>query len=76
VQAGLLVAAAESPDGGPVTLQAGSDCPGRFAGSDGKHDAGVLNLKEDQASALGHGFQDGEVGRGNGQRARLSATHR
>ena len=52
----------------------GSDLVDRFARSDSKHEARVLDLKESQASAVGHRFQDGKIGWGEGQRARLSAT--
>jgi hypothetical protein len=75
VQPVLLVAAAKSPDGGAVTPQASGNLLDRIARSDSKHDARVLNLKEGQASALGHGFQDGQIARGDAQRAGLSATH-
>jgi hypothetical protein len=59
LQAALLVTAADTPDSGPVTLQAVSDHLDRFSGSDGKHDPGVLDLVEGQTSAVGHRFQDG-----------------
>jgi len=52
----VLVAAADPPDGGPVAPQAVSDRLDRLAASDGQDDAGVLDLVEAQASAVGHRF--------------------
>src|SRR5262249_18343165 len=59
--AALLVAAAEPPDRGPVTLQPGSDLPDGRAGGDGQNDAGVLDLEEGQASAVSDRVQDRQV---------------
>src|SRR4029453_12093810 len=56
-----LVAAAGTPDGGPVTPQAVSDGVDRLPAGDGEDDAGVLDLVEAQASAVGHRFQDRSV---------------
>jgi len=47
----------------------------RFAGGDGEGDAGVLDLEPGQASAVGHGLQDGEVGGGERQGTRFAAAH-
>jgi hypothetical protein len=47
----------------------------RFPGGDGQDDAGVLDLKPSQASAAGHGSQDGEVGVSDGQRTGFAARH-
>jgi hypothetical protein len=46
LQAPLLVAAADSPDRGPVTLQAVGDAVDRFAAGNGQGNAGMLDLKE------------------------------
>src|SRR5262245_64511942 len=43
-QAALLVATANSPDSGRVTLQAAGYGPDGFSGSHGQDDAGMLNL--------------------------------
>jgi hypothetical protein len=59
LQAALLVTAADTPDGGAVTLQTASDHLDRFSGSNGEYDPGVLDLVEGQASAVGHRLQDG-----------------
>src|SRR5688572_19781202 len=56
--AALLVAAADAPDGGPVTLQAGRDGLDRLPGGDGQHDAGMLDLVEGQVAAARHRAQD------------------
>ena len=54
VQAAVLVAAADPPDGGPVTRQPRGDRLDRFAGGDGQHDPGMLHLEPGQAAAAGH----------------------
>jgi hypothetical protein len=46
VDAVLLVAAAEAPHGGGVTLPAGGDAVDRFAGGNCQNDAGTLDLEE------------------------------
>src|SRR5262245_7539181 len=73
--AGLLVAAAQPPDGGAGAPQACGDLLDRRAGGDGEEDAGMLDLMEGQPSALCDGLEDGQIGRSNVQRARLAATH-
>jgi hypothetical protein len=45
-QAVLLVAVADTPDGGGVALPAGGDGLDRFAGSDGQDDPGPLDLEK------------------------------
>src|SRR4051794_32514982 len=50
LQAALLVAATDTPDGGPITLQAGSDGLDGFPGGHGQHNAGMLNLEEGQVA--------------------------
>ena len=45
LQAALLVAATDAPDGGPVTLQPGGDRLDRFPGGNGQDDAGMLDLE-------------------------------
>ena len=74
-QAALLIAAADAPDGGPVTLQAGGHRLDGFARRDGEHDAGMLDLEGSEVAAAGHGSQDRIIGVGDGQGTRLSAAH-
>jgi hypothetical protein len=57
-QPALLVAAADPPDGGPVTLQPGSDLLDRLPRSDGQDDPGMLHLEPSQAATVGHGAQE------------------
>src|SRR6185312_5542142 len=45
LQAALLVTAANTPDGGPVTLHPRGDRLDRFASSDGENDPGMLHLE-------------------------------
>jgi hypothetical protein len=75
LQPALLVASADPPHGGPVALQARGHGVNRFASGDGQDDAGVLDLEPGQASAVGHGLQEGEIGVGDGQGTRSAATH-
>jgi hypothetical protein len=75
-QPALLVAATDPPDGGPVTLQARGDNLDRFAGGDGQHDPGMLDLKPGQAATPGYALQDGGIGSSDGQGARSASTHR
>jgi hypothetical protein len=46
LQSALLVAATDTPDGGPITLEAGSDRLSGFPGGNGQDNAGVLDLEE------------------------------
>jgi len=75
LQPAQLVAATDTPDGGPVTFRLGSDGLNRFARSDSQDDPSVLDLKPSQASVVSHGLQDGEIGGGNGHGARFTTTH-
>src|SRR6266487_1469958 len=75
LQATLLIAAADSPDGGPVTLQPGGHRLDRLAASDSQDDAGMLDLEPAEATLAGHGLQDRQISRGNGQGARFASTH-
>src|SRR5438067_2204284 len=59
LQPAPLVAATDTPDGGPITFRLGGDRLNRFAGSDSQNDAGVLDLEPGQASVVSHRLQDG-----------------
>src|SRR5579864_4749281 len=61
LQPTLLVAPAEAPDGGPITLQPGGDLADALAGGHGEDDAGMLHLEPCQAATAGNGVQDGGV---------------
>src|SRR5689334_17055862 len=58
LQAAPLVAAADSPDSGRITLQAVGNGPNGFASGHGQDDTGMLNLEPDQTPGTGHGLQD------------------
>ena len=75
LQAALLVAATDTPDGGPITLQAGGDGLDGFPCSNGQHNAGMLDLKEGQVATACHCTQNGSVRISHRQGMRLSATH-
>jgi len=75
LQAPLLVAAAQSPDRGPVTLEAVGDGLDGLTGSDGQEDTGMLDLKERQVPAARRGLEDGDITGSDRYRTRLSATH-
>src|SRR5262245_62018410 len=70
-----LVASADPPYGGPVALQVSGHDVNWLPSGDGQDDAGMLDLKPGQASAVGDGVQDGEVGVSDGQRTGLATTH-
>src|SRR5262245_3503549 len=57
-QPALLVAAADPPDGGPITLQPGSNVLDLLPRGDGQHDPGMLHLEPGQAATVGHGAQE------------------
>jgi hypothetical protein len=67
--------AADPPDRGPVAFQVSGDLLDRLAVGDGQDDPRVLDLEPGEASAPRHGLQHREIGIGNRQRARFSATH-
>ena len=71
----LLVASADPPHGGPVAFQVSGHGVNRLPSGDGQDDAGMLDLKPSQASAVGDGVQDGEVGVSDGQRTGFATTH-
>jgi hypothetical protein len=75
LQAPVLVAATNTPDGGPITLQAGGDRLDGFPGGNGQHDARMLDLEEGQVTAACHGLQNGNISGSDRQGMRLSATH-
>ena len=75
LQAALLVAAANAPDGGPITLQPGCDIADALASGNGEDDPGVLHLEPSQMATSGNGLKDGGIRWLDGQRARLSTTH-
>jgi hypothetical protein len=75
VQATLLVAATDAPDGGPVALQPRCDIADALSGSDGQDDAGMLYLEEGQPATVGNGLKDRGIRWLDGQRARSSTAH-
>jgi hypothetical protein len=75
LQAALLVAAADAPDGGPIAPQSGGDIADALAGGDGQDDSGMLHLEPGQAATAGDGLKDGGVRRLGCQRAGSSTTH-
>jgi hypothetical protein len=58
LQAALLIATSDSPDGGWVTLQAVGDGPDGFTGGDGEDDASMLDLEPGQTPGSGNGLKD------------------
>jgi hypothetical protein len=75
LQAALLVAAANAPDGGPIALQPGCDIADALASSNCQDDPGMLHLEPSQVATAGNGLKDGGIRWLDGQRARLSTTH-
>jgi len=75
LQAALLVTAAGTPDGGPTTLQTGSNRLAGFPRGDSQHDTGTLDLEEGQVAAVCHGLQNGSIRSSDSQGMGLSATH-
>jgi len=58
LQAALLVAACDTPDGGRITLQAVGEVPDGFPGGHGQDDACVLDLEPGQMPGAGNGLED------------------
>jgi hypothetical protein len=75
LQAALLVAAADPPYRGSVTVQAVGYRLDRFPVGNGQDDAGMFDLKERQVSAACYSLQDRDIRGGNSQGKRLPATH-
>src|SRR5262245_23699730 len=75
LQAALLVAAADAPDGGPIALEPGGDLADALAGSNGQDDPGMLHLEPGQAATAGNGLKEWGIRWLDGQRARLSTAH-
>src|SRR5689334_7450934 len=75
LQPTLLVAPADSPDGGRIALQAGGQRVDRFARGDGENDTGMLDLEPSQVPGTGHGLEDRDVRGSDREGARFPATH-
>jgi hypothetical protein len=63
---GLLVAAAEAPDRGSITLQPGGHGLDRFAFGHGQEDACPLHLKEGQGGPTRNLLEDSGIIRAQG----------
>lgn len=74
-QATLLVASADTPDGGAITRQPGGEIVHTLASGHGQDDAGMLHLEPRQAAAVGYELQDRRIRSRDGQRAGASTTH-
>jgi hypothetical protein len=75
LQAALLVAASDTPDGGRITLQAVGDGADGFTGGHSQDDAGMLDLEPGQTPGSGNSLEDRQVRSSDGHRARFPATH-
>jgi hypothetical protein len=75
VQAPLLVAATDPPDGGPIIAEPGGDCLDRFPGSNSQDDTGMLDREPGQVAGLSDRSQDREISVRDGDRTRFAATH-
>jgi len=67
LQAALLVAAADPPDGGRIARQPVGDGPDGVTGGHGQNDAGMLNLEPGQTPGSGNGLQDRQLRSSDGQ---------
>jgi hypothetical protein len=76
LQAALLVAAADAPDGGRVTLQARGYGRDGLTGGHGQDDAGMLDLEPGQPPGPGNSLQYRQIRVSNTQGARFPTTHR
>src|SRR5713101_4885048 len=74
LQAALLVAATDPPDGGRITLQAVGYGPNGFTGGDGQDDAGMLDLEPSQTPGSGNSLENRQVCSSDDQGARFPAT--
>ena len=76
VQPALLVTAADTPDRGRVTLQAGSDGRDGLTGGHSQDDAGMLDLEPGQPPGSGNPLQHRQIRVSDIQGARFPTTHR
>jgi len=74
-QATLLVASADTPDCGPVALQAVGQIAHTLSGGNSQNDTGMLHLKPRQTATVGNELQDWRICCRDRQRTGLSTTH-
>jgi len=76
LQAALLVAATDTPDGSRIALKTSGDGLNGFTGGNGQDDAGMLDLEPSQLPGSGNSLKDCQIRGNDNQRARFPATHR
>ena len=76
LQAALLVAATDTPDGAWVTRQACGYGTDGLPGGDGQDDAGMLDLEPSQVPGSGNSLEDRNICGSEYQRARFPTAHR
>jgi hypothetical protein len=74
-QATVLVASADTPDGGAIALQAVGEIAHALASGNGQDDPGMLYLKPRRVAVMGDELQDRPIGGRDGQRAGFSTSH-
>ncbi len=74
-QAALLVAAADPPNSGRVTLQTSSYGSNTFTGANGQDDAGMLDLEPSQMPGSGNSLEDEQIRSSESQGSRFPTTH-
>ncbi len=61
LQPTLLVASADTPNGGPIALQAVGEIAHAPVGGNGQDDAGMLHLEPSQSATVGHEPEDRRI---------------
>ena len=74
-QATLLVASADTPDCGPVALQAVGQIAHTLAGSNSQNDTGMLHLEPRQTTTVSDELQDRLIRCRDRQRTEFATTH-
>src|SRR6516225_467957 len=75
IQPALLIAAADTPDGRPVTFQPSGNGADGLSRGNRENDARMLDLEPSQAPAVRYGAEHRQVSGDNHQAARFTTTH-
>ena len=75
LQAALLVAPADAPDGGRVARQSGGQITDALSGGNAQHEPGTLDLEPSPAATVGNDLQERGIRCRHSQRTGSSATH-
>ena len=75
LQATLLIASADAPDGGRVACQSGGQITDTLSCDNAQHNPGTLYLEPSPAATVGNGLQERGIRCRESQQTGSSATH-